>query len=137
MQRRLGQIFTCILKWGRMTCKKSRPYPARAYTTLVVLVFNHRLLVEIVKYNNQVDHFQGHKTFGYKYTQACFFIKQYSFLDLSILIINNIVQPFCDKCSQNYCNYWKISRFSCRNVWSPITITLSPNCKIFQKTLRL
>ena len=33
MQRRLGQIFTCILKWGRMTCKKSRLYPARAYTT--------------------------------------------------------------------------------------------------------
>ena len=38
MQRRLGQIFTYILKWGQMTCKKSIPYPARAYTTLVVLV---------------------------------------------------------------------------------------------------
>ena len=38
MQRRLGQIFTYILKWGQMTCKKSRPYLARAYTTLVVLV---------------------------------------------------------------------------------------------------
>ena len=29
-QRRLGQIFTCILKWGQGTCKKSKPYPARA-----------------------------------------------------------------------------------------------------------
>ena len=38
MQRRLGQIFTYILRWGQKTCKKSRPYPARAYTTLVVLV---------------------------------------------------------------------------------------------------
>ena len=38
MQRRPGQIFTCILEWGQRTCKKSRPYPARAYTTLVVLV---------------------------------------------------------------------------------------------------
>ena len=38
MQRRLEQIFTCILEWGQGTCKKSRPYPARAYTTLVVLV---------------------------------------------------------------------------------------------------
>ena len=28
MQRRLGQIFTCILDWGQRTCKKSRPYPA-------------------------------------------------------------------------------------------------------------
>ena len=37
-QRRLGQICTCILKWGQGTCKKSRPYPAGAYTTLVVLV---------------------------------------------------------------------------------------------------
>ena len=39
MQRRLGQIFTCILEWGQGTCKKSRLYPARAYRTLVVLVF--------------------------------------------------------------------------------------------------
>ena len=38
MQRRLGQILTCILEWGQRTCKKSRPYPTRAYTTLVVLV---------------------------------------------------------------------------------------------------
>ena len=37
-QRRQGQIFTCILEWGQRTYKKSRPYPARAYTTLVVLV---------------------------------------------------------------------------------------------------
>ena len=29
--------FTCILEWGQGTCKKSRPCPARAYTTLVVL----------------------------------------------------------------------------------------------------
>ena len=43
MQGRLGQIFTCILEWGQRTCKKSRPYPARAYTTLVVLVFLHQL----------------------------------------------------------------------------------------------
>ena len=28
MQRRLGQIFTCILEWGQGTCKKSKPYPA-------------------------------------------------------------------------------------------------------------
>ena len=40
MQRRLGQIFTCILEWVQRTCKKSRPYPVRAYTTLVVLVLN-------------------------------------------------------------------------------------------------
>ena len=33
MQRRLGQIFTCTLEWGQGTCKKSRPNPARAYTT--------------------------------------------------------------------------------------------------------
>ena len=38
MQRRLGQIFTCILERGQVTCKKSKPYPARAYTTLVMLV---------------------------------------------------------------------------------------------------
>ena len=38
MQRRQGQIFTCILEWGQGACKKLRPYPARAYTTLVVLV---------------------------------------------------------------------------------------------------
>ena len=25
MQRRQGQIFTCILKWGQITCKKLRP----------------------------------------------------------------------------------------------------------------
>ena len=25
MQRRLGQIFTCTLKWGRGTCNKSDP----------------------------------------------------------------------------------------------------------------
>ena len=37
-QRRRGQIFTYILKWGQLTCKKSRPFPAWAYTTLVVLV---------------------------------------------------------------------------------------------------
>ena len=30
--------FTCILEWGQGSCKKSGPYPARAYTTLVVLV---------------------------------------------------------------------------------------------------
>ena len=30
--------FTCILDWGQGTFRKSRPYPARAYTTLVVLV---------------------------------------------------------------------------------------------------
>ena len=41
MQRRLGQIFTCILEWRQGTCKKSRQYPAQAYyTTLVVLVFD-------------------------------------------------------------------------------------------------
>ena len=38
MQRRLGQIFTCILEWGQGTCKKSKPSPAWAYTNLVVLV---------------------------------------------------------------------------------------------------
>ena len=38
MQRGLRQIFTFILEWGQGTCKKSKPYPARAYTTLVVLV---------------------------------------------------------------------------------------------------
>ena len=38
MQRRLGPIFTCTLECGQGTCKKSKPYPARAYTTLVVLV---------------------------------------------------------------------------------------------------
>ena len=30
MQRRLGQIFTCMLEWGQGTCEKSRPCPARA-----------------------------------------------------------------------------------------------------------
>ena len=35
VQRRLGQIFIFM---GQGTCKKSRLYPARAYTTLVVLV---------------------------------------------------------------------------------------------------
>ena len=44
MQRRLGHIFTCILEWGQGTRKKSKPYPARAYTTLVVLVFLQTLL---------------------------------------------------------------------------------------------
>ena len=44
MRRQLGQIFACILKWGQGTCKKSKPYPARAYTTLVVLVFLQALL---------------------------------------------------------------------------------------------
>ena len=39
MERRLGQIFTCTLERGQGTCKKSRPYLARAYTTLVVLVY--------------------------------------------------------------------------------------------------
>ena len=39
MQRWLGQIFTCILDWGQGTCRKSRPYPAPAYTTFVVLVW--------------------------------------------------------------------------------------------------
>ena len=38
MQRRLEQIIICILEWGKGLVKKSRPYPARAYTTLVVLV---------------------------------------------------------------------------------------------------
>ena len=38
MQRRQGQIFTCILEWGQRTYKKLRPHSARAYTTLVVLV---------------------------------------------------------------------------------------------------
>ena len=38
MQRRPGQILTCILEWGQGPCKKSKPYPAQAYTTLVVLV---------------------------------------------------------------------------------------------------
>ena len=37
MQRGLGQIFTCILERGQGTCKKSRSYPAQAYTTLAVL----------------------------------------------------------------------------------------------------
>ena len=37
-QRRQGQMFTCILEWGQRTYKNSRPYPAQAYTTLVVLV---------------------------------------------------------------------------------------------------
>merc|ERR1712115_301499 len=41
MQRRLRQIFTCILEWGQRTCKKSRPYPPRAYKTLVVLVITN------------------------------------------------------------------------------------------------
>ena len=39
MQRRLGLIFTYIFEWGQGTCKKSKLYPARAYITLVVLVF--------------------------------------------------------------------------------------------------
>ena len=38
MQRQLWQIFTCILEWGQGTCKKSRLYPAQAYTILVELV---------------------------------------------------------------------------------------------------
>ena len=38
MQKRIGQIFTFILEWGQGTCKKSRPYLAQVYTTLVVLV---------------------------------------------------------------------------------------------------
>ena len=38
MQSRLGQICICILEWGKGLVKKSKPYPARAYTTLVVLV---------------------------------------------------------------------------------------------------
>ena len=38
MQRGLGHIFTWILEGGQGTCKKSRPYPGQAYTTLVVLV---------------------------------------------------------------------------------------------------
>ena len=37
MQRQLGSI---LLEWGQGTCKKSRPCPARAYTTLVVLVIH-------------------------------------------------------------------------------------------------
>ena len=37
MQRQLGRIFTCLLEWGKRTCKKSRQYPARVYTTLVVI----------------------------------------------------------------------------------------------------
>ena len=40
IQRQLGQIFTCILEWGQGTCKKSRLFPARAYTSLVVLVYS-------------------------------------------------------------------------------------------------
>ena len=38
MQRRLWKIFTCIFEWGQGTFKKLRPFPARAYTTLVVRV---------------------------------------------------------------------------------------------------
>ena len=37
MQRRLRQNFTCTLEWGQGTRKKSRPCPAWAYTTFVVL----------------------------------------------------------------------------------------------------
>ena len=37
MQRRLGLIFTYILEWGQGTFEKSKLYPTRAYTTLVVL----------------------------------------------------------------------------------------------------
>ena len=44
MQRRQGQIFICILEWRQGTYKKSRLYPARAYTTLVVLVIFTRVL---------------------------------------------------------------------------------------------
>ena len=40
------KIFTCILEWGQGACKKSKPYPARAYTTLVVLVLSPYLFVE-------------------------------------------------------------------------------------------
>ena len=39
MQRRLGQIIMYI-GVGQGSSKKSRPYLAQAYTTLVVLVFN-------------------------------------------------------------------------------------------------
>ena len=39
MQRRLGQIFICILEWGKGLVKNQDPFPARAYTTLVVLVW--------------------------------------------------------------------------------------------------
>ena len=35
---------------GQGTCKKSRPYPARAYTTLVVLVDN---VADIAKLQSQ------------------------------------------------------------------------------------
>ena len=40
-QRRLGQIFTCILEWDKGLLKNQdcTLYTARAYTTLVVLVF--------------------------------------------------------------------------------------------------
>ena len=39
MQRRLGEIFIFILEWGKGLVKKWTLYPARAYTTLVLLVF--------------------------------------------------------------------------------------------------
>ena len=42
MERQRGQIITCILERGQGTCKKSRAYPAQAYTTVVVLVSNIR-----------------------------------------------------------------------------------------------
>ena len=47
MQRQQGQIFTCIFEWGQGTCKKSKPYPDRAYTTFVVLVSNPSLFLFI------------------------------------------------------------------------------------------
>ena len=38
MQRELGQIFTYIFNWGQGICKRSRPYPARAYTIVVLVI---------------------------------------------------------------------------------------------------
>ena len=48
IQKRLGQIFACILEWGQGTCKKSSSYPARAYTTLVVLVLRAPLEIAMI-----------------------------------------------------------------------------------------
>ena len=51
MQRRLGQIFTCLLKWGQGSCKKSKPFPARAYKSLVVLVIRSHTIETLLTYS--------------------------------------------------------------------------------------
>ena len=53
MQRRVGKVLTCILEWGQRTCKNSRPYPAQAYTTIVVLVFFIQLIWKLAIENKK------------------------------------------------------------------------------------